>query len=208
MIERYWNQYGLLTAWLAVIAVALFVGMQASRGFSDAREWEDRVEVVAQQLRSTRNDEDSPPRDPAADKPANEAVVRLGQRYLFMPAPPQGFRNVRGVLGDRVLYPGGQSFGLGDNAMGATVVAIGTNWVELEFEGQTITLDIFNGSERGPEQLRLAESDDDEVSPDGDGDAKAGDKSTDSQTPEAPASPDANADTELTPEQIESLLRS
>ncbi|MEM7624204.1 MAG: hypothetical protein AAF333_01105 [Planctomycetota bacterium] len=201
MIERLWSQYGLLALWLTLIGLALFVGVKASRGFAEARELEDRLAAVAEQLRpvSALNDDDVKPRTNAsnADGPAAEALARLNQRCLFMPAPPQGFRNVQGVLGDRVLYPGGQSFGLGDNAMGATIVAIGTNWVELEHEGQTITLDIFNGSERGPERLRLAE-------PSGDtppGDAVADEPTevtTDAMSADLP-------DAELSPEQIELL---
>ena len=90
----------------------------------------------------------------AAD-PLAAAVTRVQARRLFTPAPPDAFRNVRGILGNRVLYPGGQSFGLGDQAMDARIVAIGTNWVEFSKDGQTVTLDIFQNVPRGPERQRV-----------------------------------------------------
>jgi len=49
------------------------------------------------------------------------------------------------VLGDRVLYSGGQSFKVGDNAMGATVKEIGLTHVELEFEGETVRVNFGGG---------------------------------------------------------------
>ena len=199
MTESSWKQYGPAAAWIALIGFALVVGVLASRGFSEARELEARVEAVADQLRLGEAAE--PPANAiqgTTDDPAARATTRLEQRFLFMPAPPQGFRNVQGVLGDRVLYPGGQSFGLGDNAMGATIVAIGTNWVELEHEGQTITLDIFNGSERGPERLRLIEPSED---------SSAGAESEKPDPAEQPTPPET-PESEPLPEHIGALLRS
>lgn len=178
-----WSQLGPRLAWLALVSVGLVVMVLAVLGFTASRALDERVAAVAERLRSapapgsvedtagepsegsgsgfdrsrrgrwsgSRSPGDAPS-DP--DDPAAVAVWRIQQRHLFMPPPPQGFRNAQGVLGDRVLYPGGQSFGLGENAMGATVVALGSNWVELKHEDETIVLDISYGGERGPELMR------------------------------------------------------
>lgn len=179
-----WSQLGPRLAWLALVSVGLIVLVVAAVGFAASRALDDRVAVVVEQLNpaSSADDKTAEPSEGSdngfnhgqmggggrggfghpgggaspgdSDSPAAAAVSRIQKRFLFMPAPPQGFRNVQGVLGDRVLYPGGQSFGLGENAMGATVVALGSNWVELKHEDETIVLDISYGGERGPELMR------------------------------------------------------
>lgn len=73
------------------------------------------------------------------------AVTRTAERRFFSPAPPQGFRSAQGVLGDRVLYPNGDSYAVGDNVMGAVVKKIDLNHVELEYEGETIRVDFGPG---------------------------------------------------------------
>ncbi len=73
------------------------------------------------------------------------AVTRTAERRFFSPAPPQAFRSAQGVLGDRVLYPNGESYAVGDNAMGAMVKKIALDHVELEYEGQTIRVDFGSG---------------------------------------------------------------
>ncbi|MBB6429901.1 hypothetical protein [Algisphaera agarilytica] len=171
MIQQYWSQQGPRTLWLVTLGVAAIIGASALLTLTDTHAADERVDDIAKKLRVRPAIEQ--PNNAQAQRgghgrgwhgggqaqatpsdPAGQATQRIRDRFLFMPPPPQGFRNVQGVLGDRVLYPGGQSFGLGENAMGATVVAIGTNWVELLHEEQTITIDIFRGVERGPELMR------------------------------------------------------
>ncbi|MEM9913475.1 MAG: hypothetical protein AAF911_00770 [Planctomycetota bacterium] len=155
MIQNFWSQHGPRTAWMVTLGLAAIVAVYAVLVLTDTNNAADRVDDIAKQLRPDRSPAGGDGPNPrASNQQANAAVKRIRDRHLFMPAPPQGFRNVQGVLGDRVLYPGGQSFGVGENAMGATVIAIGTNWVELLHEDQTITLDIFRGEERGPELTR------------------------------------------------------
>ncbi|MEM9418793.1 MAG: hypothetical protein AAGA25_07070 [Planctomycetota bacterium] len=171
MIEQFWSQHGPRTLWLITLGVAAILTVNAVLTLTDTRAADERVDDIAKKLRPRpavekpaeaqpqrggpgRHMQRGRQRGAVPDDPAGQATQRIRDRFLFMSPPPQGFRNVQGVLGDRVLYPGGQSFGLGENAMGATVVAIGTNWVELLHEEQTITIDIFRGVERGPELMR------------------------------------------------------
>ncbi|MEM1109519.1 MAG: hypothetical protein AAGH99_12605 [Planctomycetota bacterium] len=171
MIEHLSQGQGPRALWLATLGIAAILGAYAALGLTDYSAGE-RVDDVTSKLRprSTASSETVPnhgqeqagrqrlPRTGGSHAGDNgqaaDAAKRIRERYLFMPRPPEGFRNVQGVLGDRVLYPGGKSFGIGENAMGATVVAIGSNWVELLHDGQTITLDVFGGNERGPELVR------------------------------------------------------
>jgi len=164
--QRFWMQHGPRLAWLTLLGLAVVVGGSGVRGFTQSRGLGGRVEAVAAQLYPAAAEPEtstgpggqggSRRRPPTTNtgSPADAAVLRITERHLFMQAPRQGFRSVQGVLGDRVLYSGGRSFGLGENAMGATVIALGTNWVELEHDGKTITVDVFRGQERSPEQLR------------------------------------------------------
>lgn len=169
MTRREWSAQFPRLAWLGLIGLAVVLAVVAAMGMTESSTIGPRVEAVVENLRPMPTAEDASRPDNAgerrtgpsskngsadSDDPAAAAVSRVRQRFLFMPAPPQQFRNVQGVLGDRVLYAGGQSYGLGENAMGAIVVALGTNWVELQHEGETITLDIFNGAQRGPEVKR------------------------------------------------------
>ena len=126
-------------AWMAVVLLAGVVTWWGFSAWRAADVLRDRAETVAALLERDAADtaEDSRKRAPA--------IARLGERRFFSPAPPQAFRNARGVLGDRVLYSGGQSFKVGDNAMGATVKEIGLTHVELEFEGETVRVNFGGG---------------------------------------------------------------
>jgi len=139
----------LRVAWMAAVVLAGVVSGWAFSAWRAGDDLRERAEAVAALLEP---DSASPGTDDGADDadggPA-PAVARLGKRRFFSPAPPQDFRNARGVLGDRVLYPGGQSFAVGDHAMGATVKAIGLDYVELEFEGETVRVDFGSGGGGG-----------------------------------------------------------
>lgn len=142
--------------WLATLAASAVIAALAFRGWSSESSLPDRVAEIEASLEQAG----SPPKGdgrPRYAVAAEQAVQRIRQRHLFAPRAPEEFRNVQGVLGDRVLYPDGRSFGIGQNALGATVVAIGSNWVELEHDGQTIIIDIFSAGgkrQRGPELFR------------------------------------------------------
>lgn len=117
--------------------------------------------VVVQETNDTKEgggdtpkpDEAKPSNETDSDKtpdPGARAVERIQKRHLFAPAPPQAFRKIVGVLGDRVLYPDGASYKVGESFGGATVKAIGSDWVDLEYEGETITIGVFGGQGSKP----------------------------------------------------------
>lgn len=92
------------------------------------------------------------------------ALARIEKRYMFSPPPPQGFRSIAGVLGDRVFFRSGQDVEVGGQFGGATVKAIGSDWVELEHEGQTIRIGVFGGQgsyerEKTKKEAAVASSD-------------------------------------------------
>lgn len=141
---------GVRAAWMAAVVLAGVVSWLAFSAWRAGDALRERAEQVAALL-------DPYPADRAdadADGEPVAAVTRLRERRFFSPAPPQDFRNARGVLGDRVLYPGGQSFAVGEHAMGATVKEIGLNYVELEFEGETVRVEFGGGGGGGFEGPR------------------------------------------------------
>ena len=158
MMPRQRNRSWAFWLWLAALGAALMILALALQGWWSGHDLSDRAAVLDASLE--RRGETTPP-DRSAGQPTqtDQAVKRIQERFLFSPRPPEMFRRVQGVLGDRVLYPGGQSFGIGDNAMGATVVAIGSNWVELEHNGRSIIIDVFKvpGAERGRALFRREE---------------------------------------------------
>ena len=166
-----WQRVGLLV----LLGGALAVTVLAAQGYTAEDDAADRVAAVAGRLALAQD----PPPTPGAGatpgrgdengegpgwqggrpsrggglgddaSPAGQAVARIRDRHLFAPAPAEAFRNVQGVLGTRVLYPGGQSFTVGDNAMGATITAVGSGWVEFEHDGGTERIHVFEGGGSG-----------------------------------------------------------
>ena len=147
-------------AWLAAVVLAGVVSWAAFASWASGDALRDRAEEVAALLKVDSAPDAADPKDADADPGRRgqgrqrgqrgggsqvAAVKRVAERRFFSPAPPQGFRNARGVLGDRVLYAGGQSFAVGDNVMGATVKEIGLNHVELEYEGETVRVEFGSG---------------------------------------------------------------
>ncbi len=82
--------------------------------------------------------------------PGARAVARVHQRHLFSPEPPKAAHSILGVLGDRVLFPGGGAVGVGESFNGATVKAIGPDWAELEVDGKVVKFSVFNGQVASP----------------------------------------------------------
>lgn len=78
--------------------------------------------------------------------PPDLAVARMKSKNMFVVPEKPEFRNILGILGDRVLYPDGISLKVGDTHNGATVKEIGSNWVKLEYEGEIIPLGVYGGT--------------------------------------------------------------
>lgn len=81
-----------------------------------------------------------------AGGPRQAAVQAIQERNVFQPPKPQGFQGqFTGVLGDKAVFNGGQMAKVGESVMGAKVLAIGADWVEIEFEGNTRKMELFSG---------------------------------------------------------------
>ncbi len=90
---------------------------------------------------------------PQQDKPGNKkpdppalAVARIKTKNMFIVPEKPDFRNILGILGDSVLYPGGISLKVGDQHNGATIKEVGSNWVKVEYEGEIIPLGVYGGT--------------------------------------------------------------
>ncbi len=97
------------------------------------------------------NGEDAENADNAAlpeDDPGLLAAQRINDRYIFHSAPQPKFRSIRGVLGNKVLFTNGGAVAVGETYDGATVKAIGGDWVELEYEGETLTVHVGKNAGR------------------------------------------------------------
>lgn len=93
------------------------------------------------------------PATPEPNKAATAAADRIEKSYIYIPKPPPQYRNVEGVLGDRVIFAGGRSVGIGETFDGAKIIAIGSDWVDLEVDGKTISIGVFGGEgSRGTSQ--------------------------------------------------------
>lgn len=148
-----WPRY----VWIALLIAAAWVSLLGLRGWWQGTTATSRVEAVAQRLEqavaaptdspaeSPPDKKDKPDKTSVKKDPGALAVQRIRDRHLFMPKPPERFRSIQGVLGNRVLYAGGQSFAVGENAMGATVKAVNSEWVEFEFQGETVRIEMFPG---------------------------------------------------------------
>lgn len=74
------------------------------------------------------------------------AVARIKAKNMFMTPVKPDFRNILGILGNRVLYPGDISLAVGEVHNGATIKEIGSNWVKVEYEGEIIPLGVYGGT--------------------------------------------------------------
>ncbi len=78
----------------------------------------------------------------------DETVRLIQDRAIFQPPKPSGFQlQLTGVAGTRAIFTGGQAAGAGDQVGGATVLAVGPDWAQIEFEGETQTLYLFGPRE-------------------------------------------------------------
>ena len=146
------------------------------------------------QAASQPNDGTEPKPKPPAD-PVAKALARVIEHHLFETPQKPDFRGIIGVLGDRVLYPGGISVGIGESHNGATIKEIGSNWVKVEYEGEIIPLGVFGGTppeepkaeagEAGEEPDAKPETD----APDDPGSPEPGPPPTESRTARHPNGP-------------------
>ncbi|BAM03561.1 hypothetical protein [Phycisphaera mikurensis] len=88
--------------------------------------------------------------DPAGEDDLGERVgERMRQRFVFGSAPEDRFRSVRGVLGDRVFFEGGESVRVGESFDGAEVLGVGAESVRFRHEGEEVTIDVGGGGGGG-----------------------------------------------------------
>jgi len=120
---------------LAIATVAVLIALSAVVA------WTDRVGLIDQSAQVTVADDDA---SDDTGKEANEQrTARINERNIFMPPKPKGFRaQFVGVLGDAALI-NGQFYKVGQTVAGATIKAIGPDWVEIEFEGETSVKRVF-----------------------------------------------------------------
>ncbi len=153
-IQAWWQQQGLHTAWLSLIGASVVVAVYAVLGWLSSSDVKERATVVAVRLTPAVREASSHGSHTGGvsgqgPTRADAAVQRVRERYLWTPPPREAFRSAQGVLGDRVLYAGGQSFGVGDDAMGAKVLSIRSSSVEFEYRGEKVTVDVFASSGGG-----------------------------------------------------------
>jgi len=173
---RWLKNNGLLVALAVLLVTASATTISVARRLGAATSLRQRTEQLGQRLTSqdapdaTRDDTGTSNgdnggdnrREATVDPPARVLAQRIDARHLFTAPPSPQFRNVIGVLGNRALYPGGDSLAVGEQREGATLKAVGADYVEFEFEGETVRVDVlaaggdaggggpqFSGSRRG-----------------------------------------------------------
>lgn len=146
----------LLTAWLLVAVIWRAAGSGDYAQLATRLEQQHQQEPESNGEESTpqKSDKDKPkekdkPKDKAAETKepsvADEQVKRITERSLFAPVPKKtlGARLI-GVLGNEAFFAGGKSAKVGGQIGGAKVVALGPDWVDLEWEGKTIKQWVFS----------------------------------------------------------------
>src|SRR5688572_21875403 len=72
---------------------------------------------------------------PAPAPPPDERMQRVAQRNMFAPPQPTGFQgSLSGLLGDAALFDRAQFVRAGESYRGAKIVALGADWVDIEWE--------------------------------------------------------------------------
>lgn len=136
-------------AWCIVFVLAIVVAWQ---GVSHATARADVARLSAP-LQSGADKSETPP--PTKD-PFAKAVT---ERNVFVSPKPTGFHGkLTAVLGDMVVFNDTQTGGVGDTVMGAKIIAFGTNWVEIEFEGKTIRQQVFDQNGMPPDMKAALEN--------------------------------------------------
>lgn len=74
---------------------------------------------------------------------------RIAERYVFSRKPQDRFRQVQGVLGNRVFFAGGQSSIVGETFDGVEILRIDAEGVVVSKDGEEITVQVSGASSRG-----------------------------------------------------------
>ncbi len=77
--------------------------------------------------------------------PADETAARLAKRCIFAPAPPKPSfsAKLQGVLGDKAYFVGKPvGLAVGQDINGAKIKEVGPDWVKVEFQGTSRTLQL------------------------------------------------------------------
>lgn len=140
--------------WLVVIVLAVlaaYVSYLIVQHVQTARSWDKTVVVLSAKLVPEEDTTESENSGKRQAKPATgqvevgqAAVLRINSKYLFNAPPAKQFRNITGFLGDSVIFADGQMKKIGETYDGATIVDMGSNWVDMEFEGETITVGVYD----------------------------------------------------------------
>jgi hypothetical protein len=100
---------------------------------------------------STQAKDEKPKSKPRRKKSQpNKRVTRIQKRNIFSPPVVKGFKaQLIGVLGHEAIFQGGQFVKVGGTIQGAKLLAIGPDWVEVEYEGKAKKVYLF-GPGGGP----------------------------------------------------------
>ncbi len=141
--------HGLSVLLVALVAIALGTTVSAALHWYRASDLRYRTEQLAGTTPTVEvhaEPSDAQAEDPHRqndDNPASAAAKRINDRHLFVPAPAPQFRGVIGVLGNQALYAGGETLSIGQQKDGATLKAVGSNWVEFEVDGKTERINVL-----------------------------------------------------------------
>ena len=143
-LSRY-GEWGLLS--LAALCTLFVVAMPLSR-----LPLHRRLSRLSEQYRSQASGQDTGLE--TASQPASPQLEKIGQRNVFAPPPPKGFKaTLTGVLGDAAIFDGKKLVRAGESYKKAKVTQIGPDWVEIDFEGELKKLHVFGaGAPRPPPQ--------------------------------------------------------
>lgn len=79
-----------------------------------------------------------------ATSPQEECVKRITDRNVFSPPKKKAFSaKLLGVLGDAAIFAPDKFVKVGESISGAKVMEIGSDWVQLEYEGKPLKLSVF-----------------------------------------------------------------
>ena len=129
------------------VAAALFV--LAFQRWESAGDLEAELARLEEELVAAEEFGPAQGAEPAEDELALRVRERVEARHVFAPPPAERFRSVRGVLGDRVLFEGGESAAVGEEYDGAEVLGVGAESVRFRKAGEEITVEVGGGPAGG-----------------------------------------------------------
>ena len=157
-----------ITAWLFVVAaerssghadlekLAVSLESPADEGSdlaSDEGDKEAKEEAEKENSEEDKEKAKEEDKDKAKEKDEQKAkepnlqdqqAERITKRNLFVPFKPKTLgAKLIGVLGDEAIFAGDKHAKVDGNVNGAKVLAIGPDWVDLEWEGKTVKQWVF-----------------------------------------------------------------